>query len=151
MSDAARGRGREHLAFDVMIDRAGVEAWIAVYEGAWRTAGTEMLAELFSDDASYRMSPYEEPARGLEAIAELWERERAGPDERFEMAHEIVAVDGDTAVARIEVAYATGAEYRDLWVMRFAVDGRCCGFEEWPFWPGQPLSAQGGATGASPD
>ncbi|WP_327035397.1 hypothetical protein [Micromonospora ureilytica] len=28
-------------------------------------------------------------------------------------------------------------EYRDLWVMRFADDGRCRSFEEWPFWPGQ--------------
>jgi hypothetical protein len=34
------------------------------------------------------------------------------------MSHEIVAVDGDVAVARVEVDYATGAEYRDLWLIR---------------------------------
>jgi hypothetical protein len=86
------------------------------------------------------MSPYEEPVAGLEAIGELWERERVAPDEGFEITREIVAVDGDTAVARIEVEYATGARYRDLWILRFASDGRCCEFEEWPFWPGQPLA-----------
>jgi hypothetical protein len=32
-------------------------------------------------------------------------------------------------------------EYRDLWVMRFASDGRCAWFEEWPFWPEQPHHA----------
>jgi len=125
-----------------MPDRSRVEAWIADYERAWRTAGTEHLASLFTPDASYRMSPYEDPAVGLAAIGELWKRERVGPDEGFEMSHEIVAVDGDAAVVRVEVEYATGAEYRDLWLIRFAADGRCREFEEWPYWPGQPLSAE---------
>ena len=123
-----------------MIDRAGAEAWIVAYERAWRTAGTDSLAELFREDASYRMSPYESPVRGLAAIGALWERERSGPDEGFEMSSELVAVEGDTAVARIEVAYASGAEYRDLWIIRFTADGRCREFEEWPYRPGQPIS-----------
>ena len=123
-----------------MIDRASVEGWIAAYERAWRTAGTGSLAELFSEDASYRMSPYEDAAYGVEAIGALWERERAGPDEEFEMSSELVAIEGDTAVARIEVTYAGGAEYRDLWIIRFADDRRCREFEEWPYWPGQPIS-----------
>lgn len=120
-----------------MADRARAEGWIEAYERAWRTAGTDLLKELFSEGATYRMSPYEEAASGLAAIAELWERERVEPDEGFEMSYEVVAVDGDTAVSRIEVEYAGGAEYRDLWIVRFAPDGRCCEFEEWPFWPGQ--------------
>lgn len=123
-----------------MASRASVEAWIAAYERAWRTAGTGSLAELFAADASYRMSPYEEPARGLAAIGELWERERTGPDEEFELAHETIAVEGDAAVARIEVAYGSGAAYRDLWVIRFAADGRCREFEEWPFWPDRRIA-----------
>jgi ketosteroid isomerase-like protein len=128
------------LAF--AIDRDHAKAWVAAYERAWRTAGVETLRELFTEDASYRMSPYEEPERGLAAIGALWERERDGPDEKFAMTHEVVVVDGDTAVARIEVDYASGAEYRDLWLIRFAADGRCREFEEWPFWPGQPIVAQ---------
>jgi len=123
-----------------MIDRASVETWIAGYEQAWRTEGADSLAELFCANADYRMSPYEDAARGLAAIGGLWERERVGPDEEFEMNSEIVAIEGDTAVARIEVTYASGAEYRDLWIVRFAEDGRCREFEEWPYWPGQPLA-----------
>ena len=124
-----------------MVDRASAAAWIDSYERAWRTAGTDALAGLFTPDATYRMSPYEEPARGLAEIGALWERERVGPEEKFEIDREIVAVEGETAVARIEVAYATGAEYRDLWVVRFAADGRCREFEEWPYWPGRPLAS----------
>ncbi|HWM63736.1 MAG TPA: nuclear transport factor 2 family protein [Solirubrobacterales bacterium] len=124
--------------------RDEIEAWIAAYERAWRTAGTEPLRDLFAEHATYRMSPYEEPAAGLAAIAQLWERERRSADEPFEMKHEIVAVDGATAVVRIEVEYGepAPAEYRDLWIVRLDEDGRCREFEEWPFWPGQQISDQ---------
>lgn len=124
--------------------RDDVSAWVARYEQMWRSAGTERLRDLFTEDASYRMSPYEEPAVGLAAIAELWERERQGPGEEFEMTHEVLAVDGDTAVVRVEVQYGgpDRLQYRDLWVLRFAPDGRCREFEEWPFWPGQQIIAE---------
>ena len=118
------------------MDREHVADWIAGYESAWRSAGTDALARLFTEDAIYSMGPYEETRRGLAEISELWEAERQGPDEGFTMTSELVAVDGDTAVARVEVAYAQPSrEYRDLWVMRFGGDGRCRAFEEWPFWP----------------
>jgi ketosteroid isomerase-like protein len=124
-----------------MASRAEIDAWVAAYERAWRAAGTGALRELFGDQASYRMSPYAEPATGLAEIAALWEREREGPAESFEMRHEIVAVDGDTAVVRVEVRYGEPrrSEYRDLWILRLDPDGRCRHFEEWPFWPGQPI------------
>ncbi|MFD4193655.1 nuclear transport factor 2 family protein [Amycolatopsis thermoflava] len=75
--------------------------------------------------------------RGLPAIAAMWEAERTGPDEDFRMTSEPVALDGDTAVVRVEVTYGepTRQQYRDLWIIRFAGDGRCRAFEEWPFWP----------------
>jgi len=120
--------------------REAVDSWVAAYEGAWRSEGTDALAGVFVEDAVYRMSPYAEPVRGLAAIAELWERERAGHDEEFDLRHEIVAVDDRTAVVRVEVEYGTGAEYRDLWIVGLAADGRCRHFEEWPFWPGRPIA-----------
>ncbi len=127
-------------AFGADAGREAVESWLARYEAAWRTPGTQALAGVFAEDASYRMSPYEVPARGLAEIAVLWERERRGPDEEFELAHRTVAVEGEIAVVRVDVRYGTGAEYRDLWVLRLGADGRCHEFEEWPFWPGQQIS-----------
>jgi ketosteroid isomerase-like protein len=126
-----------------MIDRAAFSAWIDSYERAWRTAGTEALREVFTDDATYVHSPYEQPITGLDAIAADWEDGREGPDEVFTMSPEIVAVEGDTGVARVLVRYGEPVtqEYLDLWVVRFADDGRCSWFEEWPFWPGQPWTA----------
>jgi ketosteroid isomerase-like protein len=126
-----------------LITREQVEDWLAGYERAWRTAGTDSLGGLFRDDASYRLSPYEDVLVGLARIAEVWEAERQGPDEVFAMVSEIVAVEGDTAVVRVQVSYGApiDREYRDLWVIRFADDGRAVAFEEWPFSPGQPYAA----------
>src|SRR3712207_3326748 len=118
------------------MERTRVSEWVAGYERAWRSAGTEALAGLFTEDAGYSQGPYREPVVGLDAIVRMWDAERDGPDEPFDMTSEIVAVDGDTAVLRVEVRYhRPHREYRDLWIVRFAADGRCRVFEEWPFAP----------------
>ncbi|MFI0356844.1 YybH family protein [Actinomadura sp. 9N407] len=122
------------------MDRNAVERWVAGYERAWRTSGTEPLAELFSPDVSYLPSPWAHPIVGLSRLRPWWDAERDGPDEPFTITSEIVAVDGDTAVVRIEVDYLADApaRWRDLWILRFDADGRCIRFEEWPFAPDQP-------------
>jgi hypothetical protein len=125
------------------VTRAQLSLWLEQYERAWRTSGTAGLGQLFSEGATYQLSPYDESIAGLDAIAAMWERERTGPDEQFTMSSEIVAIDGDTAVVRAAVDYAgpPAREYRDLWVIRFDQAGRCRAFEEWPFWPEQPRAA----------
>lgn len=125
------------------VDRPAVERWIAGYEAAWRSPGTDMLAGLFTADATYLHSPYAEPVVGLERIGEMWEEDRRGPDEVFTMSTEIVALDGDVAVVRALVRYGEPVrqEYTDLWIVRFEATGRCARFEEWPYWPKRPWSA----------
>ena len=112
-----------------------LRSWIDWYEQAWRTAGTDALVDLFSADIRYWASPWEEPVRGLTALRTFWDAERDGPDETFDMTSEIVAVDGDTGVVRVEVAYANDTRWRDLWIVRFDADGKCKHFEEWPIAP----------------
>jgi ketosteroid isomerase-like protein len=128
------------------MDRQQVRDWVAAYERAWRSPGTGALAGIFTPDASYQQGPYVSPVVGLPAIARMWEQTRDGPAEVFSLTSEIVAVDGDVAVVRAEVRYGdpVDQEYRDLWIMRFATDGRCQAYEEWPFWPGQPYTADPG-------
>ena len=127
----------------LVTDRALVSRWLADYEAAWRSPGTASLAGLFTADAGYLQSPYELPVTGLDAIARMWEAEREGPDEAFTLATDILAVDGPVAVVRAEVRYGDPIrqEYRDLWVIRLNDDGRCTWFEEWPYWPERPFSA----------
>ena len=118
-------------------------AWITAYETAWRREGTATLRQLFTDDATYQPAPFDDLLVGLDAIAEFWEDEREGPNEVFTLSSEIVAAQGATAVARLEVIYGDPPHrtYRDLWIITLASDGRCRHFEEWPFHPGQARTA----------
>ena len=124
------------------MDRDALHRWLDAYERAWRTASTEPLRALFTEDASYSSGPYDVPQQGLAAIQAFWDDAREGPDEVFTMSRETVAVEGDTGVVRVEVRYGdpVDQEYRDLWIVVLEADGRCSHFEEWPFFPQQPLT-----------
>jgi hypothetical protein len=130
------------------VDRAQLNDWVAEYERLWRTPGTDGLGEIFSESAIYSTAPFQRPHRGLAAIERLWEDERQSADEEFTIEAEIVAVEGDTGVARVDVRYGAPREisYKDLWIVALNEDGRCTSFEEWPFWP--PGSAGQTAEGA---
>jgi hypothetical protein len=135
------------------VDRTALEGWVAAYETAWRSPGTERLAGLFTSDVVYSYEPWAEPIRGLDALSTWWEEERDGPDEVFTLTSEVVAVDGDVGVARLEVAYGDPVRhrFRDLWVVRVDASGRCTHFEEWPFWPGHGRSPGQSTAGERPD
>ena len=53
--------------------------WLAGYEAAWRAPGTAGLARLFTEDATYLQSPYEQPVTGLDAIGRMWETRTGRP------------------------------------------------------------------------
>lgn len=131
------------------MDHEDFRRWIVGYERAWRSAGTDLLAELFTEDAVYLHSPYAEPVQPRTAIERDWQQQRAGPSEVFSMEAEVLAVaddhpDGPLGVARVSVRYGPPQrrEYRDIWLVWFDAAGRAHRFEEWPFWPGQPWAAR---------
>ena len=122
------------------MDREQVMRWVAAYQTAWRASDRTGVEMLFTEDAQYRRSPYTEALVGHPAIKEFWV---ADEGETFTMTASPVAVEGADAVVRVEVTYGppTSQEYRDLWVLHFAPDGRVDDFEEWAYWPGKPYTA----------
>jgi ketosteroid isomerase-like protein len=124
------------------MDRDSVMAWVAGYERAWRANDLAAVESLFSEHARYRPSPYEPDIVGHEAIKRFWPEDDDGT--QFTMTAEPVSVEGRDAVVRVQVNYrgAKPQEYRDLWVLRFADDGRVEDYEEWAYWPDKPYSAR---------
>lgn len=120
--------------------RDDVMRWVARYEAAWRDDDLEAVEDLFSADARYRPSPYEESEIGHDAIRAFWLDDKG---KTFSMSASPVAVDGRDAVVRVVVSYGDPVyeEYCDLWVLHFTDDGRVDDFEEWAYWPGRPYSA----------
>ena len=121
------------------MDRTDVEHWIEGYRKAWTTDDPEDIAALFTEDATYSPYPWPRGQRnwtGRDTIVEKW----IGHGDskigwRFE--HEILAVEGDTAVIEGWTEYDRGEgepwdeAFANIWVVRFAPDGRARAFAEW--------------------
>jgi ketosteroid isomerase-like protein len=112
-----------------------VQAWLDRYVEAWRTYDPTRIGDLFSDEATYRPHPWDEPLRGRAAIVADWLGNQDAPGS-WEAAYEPLLVAGDTAVTHGQTRYVTPdgnvqRAYRNLWVLRFDGDGRCRDFTEW--------------------
>jgi SnoaL-like domain len=116
--------------------RDEVMLWVDAYERAWRAGDRDAIEQLFTPSARYLRSPYAEPLDGHAAIQDFW----VDDDEDgtiFAMEAGPVVADGTDAVVRVKIDYGAPVhqEYVDLWVLRFADDGRVEHFEEWACWP----------------
>ena len=121
--------------------RDEVMLWVDAYERAWRAADRDAVEQLFTPSARYLRSPYAEPLDGHAAIQDFW----VDDDEdgtTFAMEAWPVVADGTDAVVRVKIDYGDPVhqEYVDLWVLRFADDGRVEHFEEWAYWPDKPVT-----------
>ena len=130
------------MSGDGALTKDGVEAWLEAHDAAWRAAGRDAIADLFSEDAVYHLGPFEEswrglagPFRGRDAIAAGW---LAGgiEGERFEVESEILAIDGQRAAVRRRITYleadgSVESRWDTCWVVDFDGTGRCTEYREW--------------------
>lgn len=119
-----------------MINQGLLAKWLQDYVDAWKSYDAEAIGALFSEDAEYRFSPFDEPLRGRAAIVSNWLENRDAPNS-YSAEYKPVAVDGDVAVAQGVTRYYDGedrtptSEFRNLFVLRFDSEGRCAEFCDW--------------------
>jgi ketosteroid isomerase-like protein len=129
------------------VNRADVQAWLDRYVEAWRTSEASAVEALFTEDAIYRYRPYggmAHAARGRPAIVRAW-LDEADPPDSWEAAYEPYVVDGDRAVATGRSEYFASAKgpsrtYHNVFLLRFAPDGRCAEFTEYYMLEESPAS-----------
>ena len=117
------------------LERERVAAWLDEYSRAWQSYDADAIGELFSEDATYRYHPWDEPLRGRAAIVASWVGDQDPPG-TYEGRYQPLAVDGDLAVATGRSRYfapdgSVEREYHNCFMMRFDGGGRCADFTEW--------------------
>jgi len=120
------------------MDRSNVQAWLDRYVAAWRSNDRDEIAALFTDDATYRYRPYggdDSAALGRDAIIASW-LEADDPPGSWEASYAPYAVEGDRAVATGATRYLASDKgpartYHNVYLLRFAPDGRCAEFTEY--------------------
>jgi uncharacterized protein (TIGR02246 family) len=121
------------------MDRTDVERWIESYRRAWETDDASDVASLFTDDATYKPYPWPRERVGWQGRDEIVEKWIGRGDSKigWRFEHEILAVEGDTAVVEGWTSYDRGEgepwdeAYANIWLVRFAEDGRARQFSEW--------------------
>lgn len=114
-----------------------LQNWLDRYLAAWTSNEPADIRSLFTEDATYAGSPLEpEPWVGREAIVDGWRAYRDEPGTwKFEGAPTVYA-DG-VGIVEGRTDYSDGRIYANLWVIRFADDGRATSFVEWFMQPGR--------------
>ena len=119
------------------MNRESLQAWLDKYVDAWRTYESSKIRDLFSEDALYFYSPFDEQnhLRGREAIVEDWLKQ-PDPVGSWEGHYVPVAVEGNIGVAHGRTRYFTAdgtirREFDNIFVIHFDDTGRCTRFREW--------------------
>ena len=118
-------------------ERETVQRWLNAYVAAWVAYDESMIAELWSRDAVW-YRPFGVRATGREAITAAWMSEQhLFTPGGYDAVYEPIAIDGSIVVTHGRTRFFdpdTGAmrgEFDNVWVLRFARDGRCAEFHEW--------------------
>ena len=117
------------------MDRAAVRAWLDRYIRAWESNDAEVIAALFTKDATYSYGPFREDVNGRDAIVASWFDDPDEPGSWSAEYHPVV-VEGDTAIANGRSRYlqpdgSPRAEYDNIFLIRLDDEDRCFEFREW--------------------
>lgn len=109
--------------------------WLTAYGQASVDNDPQASASLFSANASYYESPFDEPLVGRQAIFDYW---AAGAQNLTDKTatYEIAALQGSLGVARWRAQFTVKATGQRkaldcLFLVEFDEQGLCCLFREW--------------------
>jgi hypothetical protein len=113
-----------------MTDSTTVSTWIDGYRRAWDSNAPDDIRALFTEDARYLTAPFVDARVGHDAIVAGWVEDQDQPGD-YTFTWKPSGLDGDTAFVEGDTLYSDGRRYANLWVIRFAADGRATSFTEW--------------------
>jgi len=114
---------------------ATLKTWLTNYETAWEQRSPDQAAQLFTENATYREMPFQEPFKGRAGIRKYWADVTA--DQRMiDFKSDIIAVQGNVGVAHWSATLntaSTGAkvELDGVFVLTFDASGLCTSLREW--------------------
>jgi ketosteroid isomerase-like protein len=118
-----------------MSDETRFESWLKGYGRAWETGDAEAAGALFSQEARYYETPFDEPLQGRAAVIDYWS-DVPRLQEGITFRYEILADGGGRGVARWWAAFtrrATQSRVRldGILLAEFDEAGLCLVFREW--------------------
>jgi uncharacterized protein (TIGR02246 family) len=117
-----------------------VQAWLDAYKRAWETRDAALIASIFTQDATYRETPFSAPDEGRGGIRDYWRRNVVGGQRDIAFSCEIWTVEGNVGIAHWRSAFtatSTGERVRLDGIFRLTFEQTqadavlCRRLEEW--------------------
>jgi|SRR5215203_3058419 len=117
------------------MERATFTNWLDAYKRAWEARDPEAAADVFTADATYQETPFEEPVRGRRGIRDYW-FDATRYQEGIEFSYEVLATTETGGIAhwRSEFTRLTSdsaVELDGIFLVELDADGKCTEFREW--------------------
>lgn len=111
------------------------ERWLAAYKTAWEERDPAAAGALFTEDATYRETPFVAPFEGRAAIETYWAGAVAS-QRAIAFSSELIACTGREAIAHWHVAFTVEPKDQPIQLdgifrLRFASDALVDRLEEW--------------------
>ena len=117
------------------MDEGTYKTWLDAYGCAWETRDPEAAVRLFTREATYHETPFDEPVRGHTEILEYWS-EGARSQEDVHFSYEILAVTEREGIAHWRANFRrvpsrTQVKLDGIFLVKLDADGLCTAFREW--------------------
>jgi uncharacterized protein (TIGR02246 family) len=118
------------------MDRETFNHWLASYGRAWTSRDPEAASSLYAHDATYQVTPFDEPLRGRTAIYEYWAGV-AKTEKKIQFDYEILAVTAEQhGIARwwasfVRVPPGLETKLDGIFLISLDSEGRCRSLREW--------------------
>lgn len=118
-----------------MRDHDRIRSWLERFGDAWETRDPDLAAALFSEEGSYRETPFDEGRRGRAEIHARWSTlPSAKQDIKF--SYEILAVTEERCIAHWQGSYTEAehdarVELDGILMISLDDEGLCRDFREW--------------------
>ncbi len=117
------------------MDQAKFTDWLDAYKRAWETRDQEAAANLFTANATYHETPFDEPARGREGILDCWSVVTR-TQEAIEFSYEVIATTEAGGIAHWRSEFTSlpsrsAIALDGIFLVKLDADGKCTEFREW--------------------
>jgi ketosteroid isomerase-like protein len=118
------------------ISLAEFEAWLNAYGDAWQAGDAQAVTRMFTEDARYHETPFNDPLLGKDAIFEYWAAGPGRAQRDVTFSHQPLAVVDGVGIAQwqatfVRVRSGNRVELDGCLLAEFASPGKCAVFREW--------------------
>ncbi len=117
------------------MDHHSFNDWLQLYSKAWTQRRSELINDLFTQDAKYFEKPFSAPFEGIDAIIRYWQGiSESQKDISFE--YKIISVNNEVGIAHFVASFLRSpgdvhVKLDGIFQVTLSSQNKCTSFSEW--------------------